>query len=123
MQLKHKGSTIEPLEIIEIEHSHSHDDDVSSVGIEFESPLNVDKFQDWMSELLQIHCPKIFRSKGILNFFGTDDRIVFQGVHMLFDAQPDRPWKNDEKRRNQLVFIGKNLDRKMLNNGIKSCLA
>ena len=123
LQLMHKGSIIEPLEIIEIEHSHSHDDDVSSVGIEFESPLNVDKFQDWMSELLQIHGPEIFRSKGILNFFGTDNRIVFQGVHMLFDAQPDRPWKNDEKRRNQLVFIGKNLDRKMLNNGIKSCLA
>ena len=54
---------------------------------------------------------------------GTENRIVFQGVHMLFDAQPDRPWKSNEEKRNQLIFIGKNLDRKMLNNGIKSCLA
>ena len=123
MQLKENGKTIEPLEVIEIEHSHSHDDDVSSVGIEFSSPLNLEKFQKWMSELLQVHGPDIFRCKGILNFFGTENRIVFQGVHMLFDAQPDRPWKNDEEKRNQLIFIGKNLDRKMLNNGIKSCLA
>ena len=123
MQLKRSGKTIEPLEIIEIEHSHSHDDDVSSVGIEFTAPLNLEKFQKWMSELLQVHGPDIFRSKGILNFFGTDNRIVFQGVHMLFDAQPDRPWKSDEVKRNQLIFIGRNLDRKMLNNGIKSCLA
>ena len=123
MQLKRSGKTIEPLEIIEIEHSHSHDDDVSSVGIEFTAPLNLEKFQKWMSELLQVHGPDIFRSKGILNFFGTDNRIVFQGVHMLFDAQPDRPWKIDEEKRNQLIFIGRNLDRKMLNNGIKSCLA
>ena len=52
-----------------------------------------------------------------------DNRVVFQGVHMLFDAQPDRPWKNDEEKRNQLIFIGRNLDRNMLNTGIKSCLA
>ena len=57
-----------------------------------------------MSELLQIHCPEIFRSKGILNFFGTNDRIVFQGVHMLFDAQPDCPWKNDEKKKESTSF-------------------
>lgn len=123
MQLKKNGEIIEPLEIIEIEHSHSHDDEVSSVGIEFKSPLNLEKFQTWMSELLQVHGPDIFRCKGILNFFGTENRIVFQGVHMLFDAQPDRPWKSNEEKRNQLIFIGKNLDRKMLNNGIKSCLA
>lgn len=122
MQLKQNGETIEPLEIIEIEHSHSHDDDVSSVGIEFTSPLNLEKFQTWMSELLQVHGPDIFRCKGILNFSGTENRIVFQGVHMLFDAQPDRPWKSDEERRNQLIFIGRNLDRQMLNNGIKGCL-
>ena len=123
MQLKIGGEIIEPLEVIEIEHSHSHDDDVSSVGIEFSSPLNLEKFQTWMSGLLQIHGPDIFRCKGILNFIGMDNRVVFQGVHMLFDAQPDRPWKNEEEKRNQLIFIGRNLDRKMLNTGIKSCLA
>ena len=42
---------------------------------------------------------------------------------MLFNAQPDRPWKNNEKKRNQIVFIGRNLDRKMLNEGVKNCLA
>ena len=123
MKLRENDKTIEPLEIIEIEHSHVHDDEVSSVGIEFTSPLNLEKFKSWMSELLQIHGPDIFRSKGILNFSETDKRVVFQGVHMLFDAQPDRPWKSDEEKRNQLIFIGRNLDRKMLNDGIKSCLA
>ncbi|MBL55889.1 MAG: cobalamin biosynthesis protein CobW [Flavobacteriales bacterium] len=123
MQVIVNDQIIEPLEIIEIEHSHSHDDEVSSVGIEFTSPLNIEKFQTWISGLLQIHGPDIFRCKGILNFLGMDNRVVFQGVHMLFDAQPDRPWKNDEEKRNQLIFIGRNLDRNMLNTGIKSCLA
>jgi G3E family GTPase len=42
---------------------------------------------------------------------------------MLFDAKPDRTWKKNEVKRNQLIFIGKNLDRKMLNDGFKNCLA
>jgi G3E family GTPase len=122
MQLKSDKKTIEPLEIVEIEHSHSHDDEVSSVGIESTSPLSLEKFNMWMGYLLQTYGQDIFRSKGILYFSGQKERIVFQGVHMLFDAKPDRAWKKNEEKRNQLIFIGKNLDRKMLNDGFKNCL-
>ena len=76
-----------------------------------------------MGHLLRTQGPDIFRSKGILHFSGQEERIVFQGVHMLFDAKPDRAWKKGEKKRNQLIFIGRNLDRKMLNEGIKNCVA
>lgn len=123
MRLKYGDTTIEPTELIEIEHTHSHDDDVTSVGIEFTSPLDVKKFNGWMGHLLRTQGPDIFRSKGILYFSGHEERIVFQGVHMLFDAKPDRTWKKDEQKRNQLIFIGRNLDRKMLNEGIKNCVA
>ena len=30
--------------------------------------------------------------KGVLNVKGEDRRQVFHGVHMMFDAQPERPW-------------------------------
>lgn len=123
MQLKDDRKTIEPVEVIEIEHTHSHDEEVTSVGIESILPLNLQKFNAWMGHLLQVQGPDIFRSKGILYFSGFDKRVVFQGVHMLFDAKPDRPWKNNEQKRNQLIFIGRNLDRKMLNDGFKNCLA
>lgn len=123
MQLKDGKNTIQPIEIIEIEHTHTHDDEVSSVGIESNAPLNLEKFNMWMGHLLQTYGQDIFRSKGILYFSGYDERIVFQGVHMLFDAKPDRAWKRNEQKRNQLIFIGRNLDRKMLNDGFKNCLA
>ena len=45
--------------------------------------------------------------KGFLSLLGEPRRHVFQGVHMLFDAQPDQPW-GDQPRRNQVVFIGRN---------------
>ena len=40
---------------------------------------------------------------------------------MLFDAQPDQPW-GDEPRRNQVVFIGRNLDEKSITDGFDACL-
>ena len=61
--------------------------------------------------------------KGVLNLNGSSRRFVFQGVHMLFDGQPDRPWGADEKRASQLVFIGRRLDRAELEQGFRSCLA
>jgi G3E family GTPase len=54
---------------------------------------------------------------------GTPKRLVFQGVHMLFDATFDREWKPGEARTNTLVFIGKNLERAKLTEAFKACLA
>ena len=55
-------------------------------------------------------------------------RHVFQGVHMLLQFSSSAegaclPWKQDEKRVNKLVFIGKNLDRKELTDSFMACLA
>jgi len=58
-----------------------------------------------------------------LSIKGDKNRFVFQGVHMLFDGQPDRPWKANESRSNKLIFIGRNLNREELNEGFRSCLA
>jgi G3E family GTPase len=60
--------------------------------------------------------------KGIVSISGEEVRYVFQGVHMLFDGRPDRPWKADESRRNELVFIGRNLDEAKLKEDFRACL-
>lgn len=61
--------------------------------------------------------------KGVLCVQGEPCRFVFQGVHMLFDGRPDRPWRADEPRTSQLVFIGRNLNRETLNAGFRRCFA
>lgn len=41
-------------------------------------------------------------------------KFVFQGVHETICYGPaDQPWKADEVRINQVVFIGRGLDRKV----------
>ncbi len=102
--------------------AHEHDDKVTSVGIVQPGDLDGNRLNSWVSELLRTRGGDIYRMKGVLSVKGTDKRLVFQGVHMLFDAKFDRPWDGAE-RVNTLVFIGKNLDRTQLTDGFRTCLA
>ena len=74
-----------------------------------------------MAKLLQTQGQNIFRTKGILNIVGDDRRFVFQGVHMIFDGTPDRLWKPTETRKNELVFIGRNLDEVKFSADFQAC--
>ncbi len=103
--------------------AHTHNDAVKSVGITAPGDLDGKRLNDWISELLRVKGGDIYRMKGVLAVKGTNKRLVFQGVHMLFDAKFDREWAPGEARTNTLVFIGKNLDRTALNEAFKACLA
>lgn len=104
-------------------HHHHHDEAVKSFFIVDERPLDLRRLENWLTGVIQEMGPKIYRSKGILHVAGQPKRIVFQGVQMLFDAAPDRFWNIGEKRLNQLVFIGKDLDEGALRSGFEGCIA
>ena len=104
------------------ESEHMHDQSITSVGIEVDGSVDLEKINDWLGWLLREKGTEIFRMKGILNINGSENRFVFQGVHMLFDGQPDRAWRADETRVNKMIFIGRNLDRDELNSRFRACL-
>jgi G3E family GTPase len=103
-------------------HTHTHDDEITSVGIELTQDLDPMAFQRWLGNLLQTQGQHIYRMKGIVAMAGHDERFVFQGVHMLLDGRPDKPW-GDTPRHSRIIFIGKHLDRQALQDGINQCLA
>lgn len=117
------GNEVKPVHVHEFDHHHHHhhDEEIYSVGLEEEGAMDIDKLNEWIGYLLQYKGPDIFRMKGILNVYGKEERFVFQGVHMLFDATSDRKWKPGEKRLNQMVFIGKKLNREELREGFQKC--
>ena len=102
---------------------HYHDEEMQSVSLRTERPLDPDKFFPWVQDLVQKEGPSILRCKGILSFKDDDERFAFQGVHMILDGDHQRPWKPGEKRESRLVFIGRNLPEDKIRQGFESCLA
>jgi G3E family GTPase len=102
---------------------HYHDEEMQSLSLSLEKPLNPDKFFPWVQDLVQKEGPSILRCKGILAFKDDDKRFVIQGVHMILDGDHQREWKKDEKRLSRMVFIGRQLPEEKIRQGFESCVA
>lgn len=103
------------------DHEHDHDSSIYFIAIENEQQVDPVLFNQWLVQLLQDKGQDILRSKGILNLQDESRRYVFHGVHMAMDGRPGKPWGNDT-RKNQLVFIGHELDEALLRSGFESTL-
>jgi len=101
---------------------HQHDKSVSSFGMEFIGDLHRFKLDRWIDELLINKGNDLFRYKGILSVKGENRKYIFQGIHMLFMDTPGTKWSKEQERINKICFIGRNLDKKILREGINSCI-
>jgi G3E family GTPase len=101
---------------------HYHDEDMQSLSLRTDKPLDADTFMPWLQALIAAEGQKILRSKGILSFRGDDDRYVFQGVHMMLEGDHQRAWKDGEKRESRLVFIGRELPEQAIRDGFERCI-
>lgn len=114
--------TINP-HFLEDHYHHHHDDKVSSIAFREEQALDMKKVDEWMIYLVQEKGEDLLRYKGILHIKDMNERLVFQGIHMLFAGKADRKWKEDENKMSELVFIGKDLNKEELEKQFKGCIA
>jgi len=115
------GQEMSPIAQRDFAPGHSHDERVGSFSLESNRPVNAPRFQAWLSQVLQSQGTRLYRMKGFLNFAGSNERIVIQGVHMVVDTSALGPW-GERARRTQLVFIGRELDRDALRTGFEATL-
>jgi len=112
----------DPEFLTDLDAEHQHDDRTSSVSVKFDGELHVHALDDWIQELLQKKGADLFRYKGIMAVKGMDSKFIFQGVGMLFAGGfSEFVWDADEKRECRFVFIGRNLDKKELVEGVERC--
>ncbi len=117
------GSTSPNGQTLELIHDdHTHDHEIQSISLRFEGAIDFDRFDKWIGALLEENSENLYRMKGILAIAHQPRRFVFQGVHALYNWRYGETWE-DGHRENKVVFIGKNLSREALENGMESCLA
>jgi G3E family GTPase len=102
---------------------HYHDEEMQSLSLKAEAPLDPDKFFPWVQTLVQEEGQNILRCKGILSFKSDPKRFVFQGVHMILDGDHQREWQDGEERSSRIVFIGRKLPEEKIRDGFAGCRA
>ena len=103
-------------------HHHVHDDDVKSFVFRADKAFNPAKLEDFLGSIVQVYGPKMLRYKGVLYMKGSERKVVFQGVHQLMGSDLGPKWLPGEKKMSKMVFIGIDLPRDILSQGLQSCL-
>ncbi len=101
---------------------HHHDDDVKSFVFRSHRPFEPAKLEDFLGAIVNIYGPRMLRYKGVLSMTGTDRKVIFQGVHQLMGSDLGPAWGPDETRESRMVFIGIDLPRDILEQGLEQCL-
>jgi G3E family GTPase len=103
-------------------HHHHHDDDVKSFVFRADKAFNPAKLEDFLGAIVQVYGPKMLRYKGVLYMKGSDKKVIFQGVHQLMGSDLGPKWQPGEKKQSKMVFIGIDLPRDILLQGLEQCL-
>jgi G3E family GTPase len=103
-------------------HHHHHDDDVKSFVFRSEKPFDPAKLEDFLGAIVNIYGPRMLRYKGVLNMRGTERKVIFQGVHQLMGSDLGPIWVDGEVRTSKMVFIGIDLPKDILLQGLEQCL-
>ena len=115
------GCTLEQdAEFLDTDAEHQHDESVTSVGIEVaDAAMDITKLKLGCANFLAPEV-RISSEARVFSTSGTDERHVFQGVHMMMEMSSSAEgkfegWGKDQKRVSRVIFIGRNLDRSDLN--------
>jgi G3E family GTPase len=101
---------------------HAHDDDVKSFVFRSKKAFNPAKLEDFLGAIVQVYGPKMLRYKGVLFMKGSDRKVIFQGVHQLMGSDLGPKWAPGEEKGSKVVFIGIDLPKDVLLQGLEQCL-
>jgi len=102
-------------------HDHSNhleNDGFTSISFQSDKPFSIRKFQYFLDNQLPTN---VFRAKGIMWFDESPQRHIFHLCGKRFTIDDDQ-WKNENKKQNQLVLIGQNLDSETLLQQLENCI-
>ena len=80
------------------------------------------KLEDFLGAIVNIYGPRMLRYKGVLNMRGTERKVIFQGVHQLMGSDLGPMWAEGEVKMSKMVFIGIDLPKDILLQGLEQCL-
>jgi G3E family GTPase len=103
-------------------HHHHHDDDVKSFVFKSERAFDPARLEDFLGAIVNVYGPRMLRYKGVLHMKGAERKVIFQGVHQLMGSDLGPQWAPGELRCSKMVFIGIDLPKDILLQGLEQSL-
>lgn len=98
--------------------SHLEQEGFTSISFVSELPFSLRRFKDdFMDKLPQ----GVFRAKGLLLFTNYETRFVFHWSGSRYNVEEDE-WPEGSERKNQLVLIGRDLDKAKITTMLEGCV-
>jgi len=89
---------------------HRHADDIRTLALSFDEPVDWTRFGVWLTMLLHRHGDELLRVKGILNVADAETPVAVHAVqHLVHPPRHLGAWP-DGDRRSRLVFITRGID-------------
>jgi len=92
---------------------------LSSVSLTSDIALDPLRAELWFNSIASAHSGELVRWKGFLNLDGHAEQAILQGTYELFNVAAGPAW-GEQARRTELVFIGRNLNKKSLARGLQA---
>ena len=102
--------------------AHVHDDEVRSVSVVLDRPVDWLGFGVWLTMLLHARGREILRVKGLLDIGGEGPLLVNAVQHVVHPPEHLGAWPDDD-RRSRLVFIGRGFTARALERSLHAFLA
>jgi G3E family GTPase len=92
------------------DNHHRHGDDIRTLALRIDEPIDWARFSVWLTMLLNRHGDVLLRVKGVLNVAGSTTPVAVHAVqHLVHTPRHLETWP-DGDRRSRLVFIARGLD-------------
>ena len=75
----------------------------------------------FMDIMIRKYGNDLLRYKGIVHIAGCEQKLIYQGVHMLLTEDLGAAWPKNEVRESVLVFIGRNLPKLEIHESLDAC--
>lgn len=98
--------------------NHLEEEGFSSISFVSEFPFSLRRFKDEFMELIP---QNVFRAKGLLWFVGEPSRFIFHWSGQRYQVDQE-VWPEGILHKNQLVIIGRNLDRDLITRLLEHCV-
>lgn len=98
--------------------THLEQEGFTSMSFVSDFPFSLRRFKDDFMDVLP---EGVFRSKGLLLFVNYESRFVFHWSGSRYHVEEDE-WPEGAVRKNQLVLIGRDLDKPTLTSMLEMCI-